>query len=293
MRAETPAASDRTSGTATRPIRLGRIGYLNVLPLHYPLEQGILTGDFELVAGPPAELNILMDQGKLDLSGCSCIEYARHPEKYFIVPDLAIGSRGPVQSVLLLCRNRPEDLDGKTILVSAQTHTSAALVDLLLKRHIGVNPRYETGDATALLARGERPEAILCIGDEALNLRRHPEYPQRMDLGEAWRQWTGQPFIFGLWIASREAVRQRRAEVVAGARLLIAAKRWGQANLDRISAVAARGSILTEAEMRSYFAGLVYDLEETERAGLRLFYQRLAEAGVIPAPPELCFLSLE
>ncbi|MDP2847282.1 MAG: menaquinone biosynthesis protein [Humidesulfovibrio sp.] len=275
------------------PIRLGRIGYLNVLPLHYPLEQGILKGDFELVSGPPAELNILMDRGRLDLSGCSCIEYARHPDKYFVVPDLAIGSRGPVQSVLLLCRTRPEDLDGKTILVSAQTHTSAALVDLLLRQHIGVKPSYRTGDATAILENGDRPEAILCIGDEALNLRRHPDYPHRMDLGESWREWTGMPFIFGLWIANREAVRTRRSEVVAGAKLLIEAKKWGQGHLGRISAVAAKGSILTEAEMRSYFAGLVYDLGEKELAGLRLFYERLAKAGVIPAPPELCFLSLE
>lgn len=282
-----------TTDPALRPIRLGRIGYLNVLPLHYPLEQGILKGDFELVAGPPAALNTLMDQGRLDLSGCSCIEYARHPEKYLIVPDLAIGSRGPVQSVLLLCRTRPEDLDGKTILVSAQTHTSAALVDLLLKQHVGVTPRYETGDATAILKTGQRPEAILCIGDEALNLRRHPDYPQRMDLGESWREWTGLPCIFGLWIANREAVQSRRAEIAAGARLLIAAKKWGQAHLDRISSVAARDSILTEAEMRSYFAGLVYDLEERERAGLRLFYARLAEAGVIPAAPDLHFLKLD
>ena len=275
------------------PIRLGRIGYLNVLPLHYPLETGVLTGNFELVAGPPAELNQLMDQGRLDLSGCSCIEYARRPEKYCIVPDLAIGSRGPVQSVLLLCRTRPEDLDGRTILVSAQTHTSAALVDLLLKRHIGVSPRYRTGDATALLSAGERPEAILCIGDEALNLRRHPDYPGRMDLGEAWRQWTGQPFIFGLWIASREAVRTRRPEIQAGARLLVEAKKWGQANLDVISAVAAQTSILTEPEMRSYFDGLVYDLGEEELAGLRLFYSMLAEAGVIPTAPSLEFLPLD
>lgn len=284
------------SPTTARPIKLGRIGYLNVLPLHYPLEQGILTpkwaGAFELIAGPPAELNILMDHGRLDLSGCSCIEYARHPDKYFIVPDLAIGSRGPVQSVLLLCRTRPEDLDKATILVSAQTHTSAALLDLLLRQHIGVTPRYETGDATALLKSGQRPEAILCIGDEALNLRRHPDYPQRMDLGEAWREWTGLPFIFGLWIASREAVRTRPEEVAAGARLLIEAKKWGQAHLDRISAVAAPNSILTEEEMRSYFAGLVYNLGEEELKGLRLFYERLAEAGAIPAAPELCFLPL-
>jgi len=277
---------------ATTPIRLGRIGYLNVLPLHYPLETGVLKGDFELVSGPPAELNQLMDQGRLDLSGCSCIEYARHPEKYLIVPDLAIGSRGPVQSVLLLCRTSPEDLHGKTILVSAQTHTSAALVDLLLKRHVGVAPRYQTGDATALLAAGERPEAILCIGDEALNLRGHPDYPGRMDLGDAWRQWTGQPFIFGLWIASRETVRARRQEIQTGARLLIEAKKWGQANLQEISRVAARNSILTEPEMRSYFDGLVYDLGPEELDGLKLFYKMLAGAGVIGTAPQLEFLPL-
>jgi chorismate dehydratase len=287
-------ASSRTSPR----IRLGRIGYLNVLPLHHPLETGIIgngsgPADFELVAGPPAELNALMDQGLLDLSGCSSIEYARHADKYLLVPNLAIGSRGPVQSVLLLCRTRPEDLDGRTVLVSAATHTSAALVDLLLTQQLGVRPGYRTGDASAVLARGERPEAILCIGDEALNLRRHPDYPVRMDLGEAWRQWTGLPFIFGVWIARRDAVATRRAEIVAGARLLLAGKAWGQAHLDEISALAARGGSMDKAQMRSYFDGLVYDLGAEEQAGLRLFYERLAEAGVIAQAPELEFLPLD
>jgi chorismate dehydratase len=277
---------------ARPPIRLGRIGYLNVLPLHYPLENGVMQGNFELVSGPPAELNVLMDSGRLDISGCSCIEYARHPEKYLILPDLAIGSRGPVQSVLLICRTRPEDLDGATVLVSAQSHTSAALVDLILTRHIGVRPNYKTGDATKILKTDERPAAILCIGDEALNLRRHPDYPCRMDLGEAWRQWTGKSFIFGLWIASRPSACARREDVQAAARLLIQAKKWGQAHLDLISAVAARDSILSEEEMRSYFAGLVYDLGMEELEGLRLFYEELTRAGMIPDPPELAFLPL-
>lgn len=278
--------------SAQRPLRLGRIGYLNVLPLHYPLEQGIIESSFEIVSGPPAELNILMDHGRLDLSGCSCIEYARHPEKYLIVPDLAIGSRGPVQSVLLICRTKPEDLDGQEVLVSAQSHTSAALVDLILREHVGVTPRYRVGDATALLLAGERPSAILCIGDEALNLRRHPDYPVRMDLGEAWREWTGKPFIFGVWIASRQAACARREDIKAGARLLIQAKKWGQDHLNLISAEAAKNSIMDEAEMRSYFDGLVYDLGLEELEGMRLFYQRLASAGVIPAVPELAFLPL-
>lgn len=275
-----------------RPIRLGRIGYLNVLPLHYPLENGILAGDFELLAGPPAELNILMDHGRLDISGCSSIEYARHPEKYRIVPDLAIGSRGPVQSVLLLCRTRPEDLDGAEVLVSAQTHTSAALLDLLLTRHIGVSTRYRTGDATRLLAAGERPEAILCIGDEALALRNHKDYPHRMDLGEAWRHWTGLPFIFGLWIASEDSLTARGEEIRTGARLLLQAKRWGQTHIPEISRIAAAGHTMNEAEMNSYFQGLVYDLGPTEIEGLKRFYDELALAGVIAKAPELRFLEL-
>ncbi len=274
-------------------IRLGRIGYLNVLPLHHPLETGILTGNFEVVAGSPAELNSLMDQGLLDLSGCSSIEYARRPDKYLLVPNLAIGSRGPVQSVLLLCRTRPEDLDGKTVLVSAATHTSAALLNLLLAQQLGVRPRYQTGDASSVLASGQRPEAILCIGDEALSLRQHPDYPGRMDLGEAWRQWTGLPFIFGVWIARRGAVARRRDEILAGARLLLAAKAWGQAHMAEIAALAAGRGALDEAGMRSYFEGLVYDLGAEELAGLTLFYKKLAAAGVIPSIPELEFLPLD
>lgn len=279
-------------------IRLGRIGYLNVLPLHYPLESGVLRSDFkdldiEIVAGPPAQLNELMDQGRLDLSGCSSIEYARHPDKYLLVPNLAIGSRGPVQSVLLLCRNRPEDLDGKTVLVSAATHTSAALLDLLLTQQVGVRPGYQIGDASSVLASGQRPEAILCIGDEALSLRQHPDYPGRMDLGEAWRQWTGLPFIFGVWIARRDVLARRRAEVIAGARLLLAAKAWGQAHMDVIAALAAGGGCLDEAGMRSYFDGLVYDLGPGEIEGLTMFYKMLAAAGAIPSEPDLAFLPLD
>ena len=274
-------------------IRLGRIGYLNVLPLHHPLESGILQGDFEVLAGPPAELNRLMGQGRLDLSGCSSIEYARHPAKYLLVPDLAIGSRGPVKSVLLLCRSTPEDLDGKTVLVSAATHTSAALVDLLLRQQVGVRPVYETGDASAVLASGKRPEAILCIGDEALSLRLHPDYPGRMDLGEAWRQWTGLPFIFGVWIARRDALIRRRGEILAGARLLLAAKAWGQEHMDEIAALAAGQASMDEAAMRAYFEGLVYDLGPEELAGLKLFYKMLAAAGVIDSEPELEFLPLD
>ncbi|MEF2230049.1 MAG: menaquinone biosynthesis protein [Pseudodesulfovibrio sp.] len=271
-------------------VRLGRIGYLNVLPIHYPLETGVIPNDFEIVAGPPAELNRFMDAGRLDISGCSSIEYARHPEKYYLIPDIAIGSRGPVQSVLLLSRGPVELLDGKTILVSAQTHTSAALLRVLLAELWQVESGYVTGDATARLDAGQRPEAILCIGDEALNLRHHPDYPVRTDLGEAWRELTGEPFIFGVWIASRSSFTRDEARVRRACETLMAARRWGTDHLAEICVLAAQGSRLSQREMCSYFVGLLYDFGEPEVRGLTLFYERLAKHGIIDRVPPITFL---
>jgi len=271
-------------------VRLGRIGYLNVLPIHHPLETGIIENDFEIVAGPPAELNRRMDAGELDLSGCSSIEYARHADKYYLIPDIAIGSRGPVQSVLLLSRVPVKDLDGGTILVSAQTHTSAALLRVLLAELWRIEVDYVTGDATALLAAGERPQAILCIGDEALNLRYHPDYPVRTDLGEAWRQLTGEPFIFGVWIASRASFERDETKVRRACETLMAARHWGTDHLAELCVLAAEGSRLNQREMCSYFVGLLYDFAEPEVRGLKLFYRSLKAHGIIDAVPPIRFL---
>ena len=271
-------------------VRLGKIGYLNVLPIYHPLETGILPMDCEVTSGPPAALNRLMDAGKLDVSASSSVEYARHPDKYYLIPDIAIGSRGPVQSVLLLCRRPVEELDGETILVSAQTHTSAALLRVLQAKLWNIKTGFTTDSATDVLQTGARPEAILCIGDEALNLRYHPDYPYRIDLGEAWRELTGLPFIFGVWIVQRDSWERDREKVEQAASLLLEGKKWGEENIGEVCVMAAKESCMTDEEMSSYFDGLVYDLGPEEQEGMRAFYRSLVETGIIDKVPELVFL---
>ncbi|MBG0791455.1 MAG: menaquinone biosynthesis protein [Desulfovibrionaceae bacterium] len=272
------------------PIRLGRIGYLNVLPIYHPLESGLIGNDCEVVSGPPSELNILMDEGKLDISAASSVEYARHADKYYLVPDIAIGSRGPVQSVLLLSRCPARELDGKSILVSAQTHTSATLLRVLQAELWHVETGYATGNATAILEQGGLPDAILAIGDEALNLRHHPAYPHRIDLGEAWRELTGLPFIFGVWIVQREIWNTDRERLSRAAQGLLEGKKWGIGHMDRVCAMATEESCLSEEEMRSYFQGLVYEFGDAEQQGLLTFFNRLKDHGLIYRVPELRFL---
>jgi len=271
-------------------IRFGKIGYLNVLPIYHPLESGIVENDFSIVSGPPSQLNRLMDGDRLDISAASSIEYARHPDKYYLIPDIAIGSRGPVQSVLLLSRFPVEELSQKTILVSSQTHTSAALLHVLQKELWGIETKMISGDATSVLQDGHRPDAILAIGDEALNLRHHPDYSHRIDLGEAWRDFAKLPFIFGVWIVQRNKWDSNRERLENAAQKILEAKKWGIDNLKSICSLAARDSCLSQEEMCSYFDGLVYSFEQNEIKGLELFYNYLEKNGIIKRAPNLQFI---
>lgn len=274
---------------AEEPIHLGKIGYLNVLPIYWPLEQGVVPNPFEISSGPPAELNGMMARGQLKLSAISSIEYARNPDRYYLVPDLAIGSRGPVKSVLLLSRIPIYRLNHEEIMVSSETHTSAALLRILLDQYIKMDCGFRTGDLSASLGNGDKPTAVLAIGDEALNLRGNPDYPHVLDLGEAWIEWTGHPFIFGVWAVQRDFAQSNPKDAARACALLQEAKQWGVDNIKAMAELAAENSFMSLKDMRSYFRGLVYDLGEEEREGLNLFYDRLVESGQIDKRPELIF----
>lgn len=266
-------------------LKLGRISYLNVLPIYHPLERGFVPHPFDIVPGTPAYLNQLMAQGDLDLSVVSSIEYARHPERYLILPDLSISCRGEVKSVLLLSRKPIEQLTGETVIVSAQSHTSVALIRILLSIHLGVEAVFKTGACTEVLERKENPAAFLAIGDEALKLSRHELYPYRMDLGEAWHAWTGLPFVFALWVIQRKAVAKGNGGLDAAIGALTSAKEWGRRNLDAICFEAVGKGILNLQELADYYRCLRFDLGADERRGLDLFYRHLhqiGEAGEVP-----------
>ncbi|MDL2267846.1 menaquinone biosynthesis protein [Desulfovibrio sp. OttesenSCG-928-G15] len=278
------------------PLRMGRIGYLNVLPIYHALESGVVPHKYELVYGPPAMLNDLMSKGGLVAASTSCIEYARRPERYWMLPDLSIGSNGPVQSVLLLSRRPVEKLEECHILVSAETHTSAALLRILMKDRYGLSDlTYTIGSATELVASGNPPTAFLAIGDEALRLRRHPLYPHVLDLGHAWTEWTALPFIFGLWVAEKKTIMAQPRLLQPEynpATLLARSKRWGQEHMDAILDIAEQNyPNMTREEHKDYFTkGLCYNLGEKEQEGMRLFWHKLVEHGFIPAVPRMDFL---
>src|SRR5437773_7162849 len=112
-------------------MRVGRIGYINCYPVYGAIDRGLVPLAAELVTGTPSELNDLLAAGELDVSVVSAVEYARNARDYVLLPGLAISCDGPVRSVALFSRRPAEQLAGATVLLSASSRTSIALLEHL------------------------------------------------------------------------------------------------------------------------------------------------------------------
>lgn len=271
-------------------LRVGRIPYINCYPVYGGIDRGIVALDGQLIDGIPTRLNHLMSTNQLDVSVVSAVEYARDAKRYLLLPELGITSDGPVRSVMLFSQHDPQTLGGKRVLVSRSSMTSVALLELLFEHVWKCTPEFVAGDAElADLARfdEEAHDARLVIGDAALRLsdeatRGGPwslRYPYRVDLGEAWKTWTGLPFVFAVWVAQR-TTPVREAMDVHGS--LLASRDWGLQHLDQLAAQASLASGVSRDVCLEYFAGLDYRLSYPHLAGLTEFFRRLVLAGRVP-----------
>ena len=257
-------------------MRIGRIGYINCAPVYGAIDRGIVTlpPGGELVTGTPAELNDLLVAGELDVSVISAIEYARHSKDLVLLPEIAISCDGPVRSVALFSRQTVRRLGGSTVLLSASSRTSVALLELLCRDVWKIKPKFAEARAEAqdLEALASLPhEAVLVIGDAALQLAASNVYPHRYDLGEEWKRWTGQPFVFAVWAARRVV---SPAAMQRGHQALLASRAWGLEHLDELAQEAARTASLPVAACREYLSGLDYAFTERHRSALSDFLRR-------------------
>jgi chorismate dehydratase len=265
-------------------MKLGRIGYINCAPVYGAIDRGIvpLPRSCELVTGTPAELNDLLVAEELDLSVISAIEYARHSKDLVLLPDLAISCDGPVRSVALFSKRPVQDLGTRTVLLSASSRTSVALLELLCREVWRIKPhlaeaRAEAQDLGSLATLPH--EAVLVIGDAALALAARRAYPHRYDLGEEWKRWTGLPFVFAVWAARRVASPAAVGQVHEA---LLASRTWGLAHLDALASDAARATGVPLDACREYLGGLDYAFTYKHLAGLTDFFRRLAADGIVP-----------
>lgn len=263
-------------------MRLGRIPWINAAPVYAAMDRGVVSPPATVVSATAAELNDLLAAGELDLSVVSAVEYARDAAAYHLLPDLAISCDGPVHSVALFSKRPISELSGATVLRTASSRTSHLLLALLCRHvwHVAPNfvtARAEPNDLTALETLPH--DAVLVIGDAALHLRASSIYPVFADLGSAWKEWTGLPFVFAVWAARRDADRAGALQVH---QRLLESRAWGVQHLDLIAAEASVRTGIPRSTCRAYLGDLDYQLSYRHLAGLTEFFGRLAKDGLVP-----------
>ena len=136
------AVTEEAAVRGQRRPRVGHIQFLNCLPLYWGLVQSSALLDVELHKDTPDRLNDALVAGELDVGPISLVEYLRHADDLVLLPDLAVGSDGPVLSCNLVSQLPPPALDGARVALGSTSRTTVLLAQLWLAEVHGVHPAY-------------------------------------------------------------------------------------------------------------------------------------------------------
>lgn len=192
--------------------RLGAISFVNTVPIYSDYQP---DDSVQLVYEVPARLNAMVLAGELDVSPVSSACYLRNQEQLTLLDDLSVSSPGAVESVLFLTRTPlgPGMLDVSQISVPNDSETSITLLAYLLKEATGqdLRPWFKVYEAANYRQTLSETGNALIIGDNALLMKaalRGDEGYYCYDLSSLWKEKTGLPFVFAVWVANRQWATQ-------------------------------------------------------------------------------------
>jgi chorismate dehydratase len=179
-------------------IKVGAVSYLNTKPLLYGIKQGLVANEIDLVEAYPAEVARLLLDDAIDV-GLVPVAIIPLLQEAHIITDYCIATDGNVASVCLFSRVPMDQIT--TVLLDYQSRTSVNLVKILLKHYwkkevVLVNTNADFSTQIVGTTAG------VVIGDRAFDQYQMNTYVY--DLGLAWKEFTGLPFVFAAWVANKQ-----------------------------------------------------------------------------------------
>ena len=213
----------------------------------------------ELIPNYPAKLAHALLEGEIDL-GLIPVAVIPKLKEAHIVTDFCIGSTAAVASVCLFSEVPIEKI--KRVLLDYHSRTSAMLVTILLKHFWKKEVEFiRTEDEFAEQINSNT--AGLMIGDRCLALRGQKKYCY--DLGEAWKQFTGLPFVYAAWVSNKPLP----ADFL---------KKFNQACRNGINSMeqVIENTQFSDYDVRTYFEkNISFELDSNKRLGLEKFLKLL------------------
>ena len=232
------------------------VSYLNSIPFVYGLEKsGIeinLSLEIPSVCGQKL-LNNEVDLALLPVVVIPNLDYAD------IVSPYCISSDGVVQTVCLFSEVPLEQID--TILLDYHSMTSNALVKILCKHFWQIKPKFKISDVD-FESNIKGNTAGVIIGDRAYNYR--DNFPYVYDLSEAWKKFSGLPFVFACWVSNKPLDSSFK-------KAFSSALQYGISNLD-LALSKKSEEFDTQIDKMKYLTEVInYDLTDEKRKSMQMF----------------------
>src|SRR6185437_10499198 len=149
-------------------LRISAISFLSTAPLMWDFENGEsasrLSEHFQIGYTVPSRCAEELKSGLADIGIIPAAAYTSIPG-LVVIPDVAIASKNAVRSILLISKVPLEKI--RSVAVDDSSRTSAALVEIFLKKFVGIDPGFsrQTPNLQTML---QWHDAGLLIGDPAL-----------------------------------------------------------------------------------------------------------------------------
>lgn len=242
-------------------IKISAVSYTNSKPFIYGLEHASgLRDKMDIVLDVPVDCARKLLDNRVDIG---LVPTAVLPEMpwYELVSDYCIGAGGPVNSVFIFS-NKPLDKI-RTVRTDSHSRTSNLLARILARHHWELDMEF---------GNFNDPDAFVLIGDRTFGLKE--QYPYVFDLAEHWMNFTGLPFVFAVWAASKPVDKDFAREFSRALKL----------GLDRREALLKELPPVPGVDLHAYLMQHIdYNLDERKKSGLDLFLQFVKE--------ETCMLS--
>jgi len=258
-------------------IVIGSVPYLNEKPLtrwFQHSDEGRASG-IRVRYEVPSELARLLAAGEIDAALVSSLEYFRTPG-YTIAAGVSISGQYEIASVRAFSRVPWRKTE--SLALDTSSITSAALIQILLADVYDSHPAtiHHAPDLDAMLTVAD---AALLIGDKGMLASSEGLFT--IDVGEAWRELTGKPFVYAVWMGPPERLTPHLV------RSLQRARDWGVEHVDVIAAEEAARLGCPESVTYDYLTRIMdYNLDEPLLDALEEFSRRARHHSLLEHDPQ-------
>lgn len=263
-------------------INLGAAPFLNMQPLIYPLEKGLVEHSFNIMYFDPFLLSGNLSEGVVDVAPIPSVEFLR-TDDYSILPDISISSFGKVDSVILKARKEITKI--KSVSVDSRSRSSTALLRIVLELFLGLKPEYVKREPVNGFLQGV--DAGMLIGNAGLQARYLSAEKSAFtyDLGELWTRETALPFVYAVI-----AIRKGDDATARGCKDLVSTREKGVRFIPEIVDTESRKLGLSREHCTTYLKERIkYDLDGPKIDGLIRYRDLLFELGEIEKKNKINF----